>query len=168
VELQEPQEQRGYTRVLFEGGQDDLLHVYLGLVAPRAELIHGIIEVSQGGAPMIPIVAAKVLKLFAQRGSTSTKSIDFHLTDREVEILRYLVDGYSYKMIADKCGVSYATVNTHVSHNYVKLQVKSMAGAVGVALREGLVGGSRSSSCGSAIARCTGSRVVSANTRRTS
>ena len=81
----------------------------------------------------------KVHKLFAQRGGVSSKSVDFDLTEREVEILRYLVDGYSYKMIAEKCGITYATVNTHVSHIYEKLQVKSVAGAVNVAIRVGLV-----------------------------
>lgn len=50
--------------------------------------------------------------------------------------LRYLVDGFSYKMIAEKCAVSYATVNTHVSHIYQKLQVKSVAGAVSLAVQE--------------------------------
>ncbi len=112
---------------------------YLLKQTAPTKLIDGIIEVAQGGAPMTPIVAAKVLKLFAQRGSASSKSVDFHLTAREVEILRYLVDGFSYKMIAEKCGISYATVNTHVSHIYEKLQVKSVAGAVSLAVREGLV-----------------------------
>lgn len=112
---------------------------YLLKQTAPTKLIDGIMEVAQGGAPMTPIVASKVLALFSQRGSFSTRTIDFHLTEREVEILRYLVDGYSYKMIADKCAVSYATVNTHVSHIYQKLQVKSVAGAVSLALREGLV-----------------------------
>jgi DNA-binding NarL/FixJ family response regulator len=112
---------------------------YLLKQTAPTKLIDGIIEVAQGGAPMTPVVAAKVLKLFAQRGSNAAKSIDFHLTDREVEILRYLVDGFSYKMIAEKCGISYATVNTHVSHIYEKLQVKSVAGAVSLAVRAGLV-----------------------------
>lgn len=88
---------------------------------------------------MTPVVAAKVLKLFAQRGGITSKAVDFHLTEREVEILGYLVDGYSYRMIAERCSVSYATVNTHVSHIYQKLQVKSVAGAVSLAVREGLV-----------------------------
>ena len=112
---------------------------YLLKQTAPTKLIDGIIEVAQGGAPMTPIVAAKVLKLFAQRGSGSSKTTEFNLTDREVEILRYLVDGFSYKMIAEKCAVSYATVNTHVSHIYQKLQVKSVASAVSLALREGLV-----------------------------
>ncbi|HRH36870.1 MAG TPA: response regulator transcription factor [Flavobacteriales bacterium] len=112
---------------------------YLLKQTAPTKLIDGIIEVAQGGAPMTPIVASKVLKLFAQRGGVSSKSADFELTEREVEILRYLVDGFSYKMIAEKCGITYATVNTHVSRIYQKLQVKSVAGAVSLAVREGLV-----------------------------
>ncbi|HMQ75396.1 MAG TPA: response regulator transcription factor [Flavobacteriales bacterium] len=112
---------------------------YLLKQTTPTKLIDGIIEVAQGGAPMTPVVAAKVLQLFAQRGNVALRSVDFNLTERELEILRYLVDGYSYKMIADRCGISYATVNTHVSHIYEKLQVKGMAGAISVALREGLV-----------------------------
>ena len=112
---------------------------YLLKQTAPTKLIDGIIEVAQGGAPMTPIVASKVLKLFAQRGSGSSKTVDFNLTDREVEILKLLVDGFSYKMIAEKCGITYATVNTHVSHIYEKLQVKSVAGAVSLAVREGLV-----------------------------
>ncbi|MBK9275757.1 MAG: response regulator transcription factor [Flavobacteriales bacterium] len=112
---------------------------YLLKQTTPTKLIDGIIEVAQGGAPMTPVVAARVLQLFAQRGNTALRSVDFHLTERELEILRYLVDGYSYKMIAGECGITYATVNTHVSHIYEKLQVKGMAGAISVALREGLV-----------------------------
>jgi DNA-binding NarL/FixJ family response regulator len=112
---------------------------YLLKQTAPTKLIDGIIEVAQGGAPMTPAVAAKVLKIFAQRGGVSSRTTEFHLTEREVEILRFLVDGFSYKMIAEKCGISYATVNTHVSHIYEKLQVKSVAGAVSLAVREGLV-----------------------------
>lgn len=77
----------------------------------------------EGGAPMTPTIASKVLKLFTHR-SRAIGTTDFQLTEREVEILKLLVDGYSYKMIATKCAISYATVNTHVSRIYQELQVK--------------------------------------------
>ena len=111
---------------------------YLLKQTSPTKLLEGILEVTQGGAPMTPVIASKVLKLFTQR-SLAIGSTDFQLTEREVEILKLLVDGYSYKMIAAKCAISYATVNTHVSHIYEKLQVKSVASAVNVAIREGLV-----------------------------
>ena len=102
------------------------------------KLIDGITEVMEGGAPMTPSVAFKVLKLFSNTKKTSSSS-SFNLTGREKEILNLLVDGYSYKMIADKCHISYATVNKHISNIYAKLQVNSVASAVSKAIKEGLV-----------------------------
>jgi DNA-binding NarL/FixJ family response regulator len=102
------------------------------------KLIEGITEVMNGGAPMTPTVAFKVLKLF----NTTQKKPDaerIDLTNREQEILKYLVEGYSYKMIADKCDVTYATVNKHITNIYAKLQVHSVAAAVSKAIKEGLV-----------------------------
>jgi DNA-binding NarL/FixJ family response regulator len=110
---------------------------YLLKQTSPTKLLDGIVEVMQGGAPMTPAVAKKVLVL-ASRKSAPTSS-DFQLTERETQILKLLVDGYSYKLIAQQCGISIGTVNTHVSHIYEKLQVKSAASAVSMALREGLV-----------------------------
>ena len=81
----------------------------------------------------------KVLQLFAKGGRRTEQKEEYSLTGREQEILTLLVEGYSYKMIAEACHVTTATVNSHVSHIYAKLHVSSAAGAVGVALREGLV-----------------------------
>jgi DNA-binding NarL/FixJ family response regulator len=102
------------------------------------KLIEGITEVMEGGAPMTPSVAFRVLKLFNNHKKTEIPS-SIVLTTREKEILNLLVDGYSYKMIADKCSISYATVNKHISNIYAKLQVNSVAAAVSKALKEGLV-----------------------------
>ncbi|MBK9148707.1 MAG: response regulator transcription factor [Flavobacteriales bacterium] len=102
-------------------------------------LIESIREVDNGGAPMTPTIARKVLQLLGTRSSRIGASADFHLTAREQEILGLLVDGLGYKAIATRCDISYATVNTHVTHIYQKLHVASVAGAVKVALREGLV-----------------------------
>ena len=111
---------------------------YLLKQTSPTKLLEAIVEVTQGGAPMTPAIAKKVLQLFAQR-SGAAKPNDFQLTERETEILKLLVDGFSYKSIAAKCDISSGTVNTHISHIYEKLQVNSMASAVSVALREGLV-----------------------------
>lgn len=102
------------------------------------KLIEGIVEVMEGGAPMTPTVAFKVLKLFNNR-KKSISPTAISLTKRENEILNLLVEGYSYKMIAEKCFISYPTVNKHISNIYGKLQVNSVAAAVSKALREGLV-----------------------------
>lgn len=110
---------------------------YLLKQTSPTKLIDGILEVLAGGAPMTPAVAKKVLKMAGNKGPLASN--DFQLTERETQILRLLVDGYSYKLIGEQCGITYATVNTHVSHIYQKLQVKSVAGAVSLAVREGLV-----------------------------
>ncbi len=102
------------------------------------DLIEGIREVLQGGAPITPSVAHKILTLFKNR-KVMPKSKDFNLTKREIEVLKLLIEGNSYKMIAEKCYISYPTVNTHVSNIYKKLQVQSVASAVAKALKEGLV-----------------------------
>lgn len=102
------------------------------------KLIEGIQEVLNGGSPITPAIAGKILKLFSSRLTPSSVT-KIQLTKREQEILSLLVEGYSYKMIAAKCFITYATVNTHVTNIYEKLQVKSVAAAVAKALREGLV-----------------------------
>ena len=105
------------------------------------KLIEGIQEVLNGGAPITSTVAGKILKLFSGKLNIlpAQEEEEIQLTRREREILHLLVEGFSYKKIADKCSISYATVNTHISHIYEKLQVKSVAAAVAKALRKGLV-----------------------------
>lgn len=103
-----------------------------------SQLLQAIDEVMNGGAPMTPVIARKVLQLFSSMHTPRSKE-NFELTKRETEILKLLVDGYSYKMIAGKCFISFATVNTHVNNIYQKLHVNSATGAVSKALKEGLV-----------------------------
>ncbi len=111
---------------------------YILKQAQPVTLLEGITEVLEGGAPMTPTIARKVLQLFNKQNSL-VKIDDFKLTARELEILGFLVKGYSYKMIAAELFVSYPTVNTHISNIYSKLHVQSSAGAVALAIREGLV-----------------------------
>ncbi|MFT4532668.1 MAG: DNA-binding NarL/FixJ family response regulator [Saprospiraceae bacterium] len=87
---------------------------------------------------LIRILGARHLQLFNTTQKSSATS-DIAITNREKEILNLLVEGYSYKMIADKRIFSYATVNKHISNIDVRLQVNSVAAAVSMALREGLV-----------------------------
>lgn len=102
------------------------------------QLINGIQEVMNGGAPMTPSVASKVLKLLHGNNKRPSDA-QIELTNREKEILSLLVDGFSYKMIGEKCFISYATVNKHISNIYEKLQVHSVGAAVSRALKEGLI-----------------------------
>lgn len=93
-------------------------------------------EALDGGAPMTGSIAAKVLRHFS--AETQVKK-DYHLTEREKHILSFLVKGYSYKLIAAECGISYNTVNNHIRNIYDKLYVNSATEAVSLAIKERLV-----------------------------
>lgn len=97
------------------------------------KLIEAVRDVATGGSPMTPTVAHHVLNVFRKKHE-KVKRQDFQLSEREQEILSYLVQGLSYKMIADKCNVSYSTVNSHISHIYQKLHVSSGPQAVAKAI----------------------------------
>jgi DNA-binding NarL/FixJ family response regulator len=92
------------------------------------EIIEAIRELHQGGSPMSPSVARKVVHFF-QSGSP-LKEDDYQLTTREKEILFALVDGLSYKKIADKYYLSVHTIRKHISSIYQKLHVHSKSQAV--------------------------------------
>lgn len=103
---------------------------------PTDRLVEGIREALEGGAPMTPSVARRVLRMMEAK--PAQKAEEFQLTERELAILTLLVKGHTYKRIAAELGVSYATVNKHVSNVYVKLRVHSVSEAVALAIRKGL------------------------------
>jgi DNA-binding NarL/FixJ family response regulator len=105
---------------------------------PPAQILQAIREIHCGGAPMTPSIASKVLAMF-KSGTTFTKDESYNLTDREMEILKYLVEGMSYKAVAEKCFVSLDTVSSHVKNIYKKLQVHSKSEAVGKAIKGKIV-----------------------------
>jgi DNA-binding NarL/FixJ family response regulator len=93
------------------------------------KLIEGIRDVLEGGAPMTPSVARKVLQMLTQQSQDRSKN-PFDLTAREIEILSMLSKGMSYKMIADAGGITFHTVNSHLKKIYEKLHVHSATEAV--------------------------------------
>jgi DNA-binding NarL/FixJ family response regulator len=95
-------------------------------------------EVHEGGAFMSPPIARKILSLFQKHFPKSALQQEYNLSRREKEVLKYLVEGYSYKMIADKCTVSYETIRTYIKRIYEKLHVASMTEAVAKAIFENL------------------------------
>ena len=101
-------------------------------------ILSAIQEIYEGGAPMTPSIASKVLKMFKHK-SVSEKSEDSGLTTRELEILKYLVEGMSYKMVAETCFISMDTVSGHIKNIYKKLQVHSKSEAVAKAIRGKMV-----------------------------
>ena len=105
---------------------------------PPIQMLAAIKEVFEGGAPMTPSIARKVLKMVKYKPSTETVS-DFNLSDREKEVLKYLVEGMSYKLIAESCFISPETVSGHIKNIYKKLQVHSKGEAVAKAIKKNIV-----------------------------
>lgn len=110
---------------------------YLLKNTPPARIIEALNEVVEGGAPMTPDVALRVVKLF--RNFAPPEKSDYCLTEQETRILKLLVDGHHYKTAAVELGISRTTVAFHLKNIYFKLQVHSKTDAVVKALRENLV-----------------------------
>jgi DNA-binding NarL/FixJ family response regulator len=99
-------------------------------------LLEAIDNVLHGGAPLSPSIAKKVLQSFQP---VSPARLHYNLSDREKEVLKYLVKGYSYKMIAGSCFISIDTVRGHIRNIYTKLHVNCGREAVAKALRDRIV-----------------------------
>ena len=106
---------------------------YLLKKTPPEEILEAINELYEGGAPMSPSIARKVIQAFQVKPSSVLE--DYQLTSREKEILYALVDGLSYKKIAEKYFVSIHTVRSHISSIYEKLHVNSKSQAVAKVLQ---------------------------------
>ncbi|MBC8047265.1 MAG: response regulator transcription factor [Fimbriimonadaceae bacterium] len=111
---------------------------YMLKKTPPAKLLEAIKELYDGGAPMTPEIAIKVLKFFRNKEEQKIRTEKL-LSEKEKEILSALVDGMSYKMIADKLHISYHTVNFHIRNIYKKLHVHSVSEAVAKAIKENIV-----------------------------
>jgi DNA-binding NarL/FixJ family response regulator len=102
------------------------------------EILSAIKEIYEGGSPMTPTIANRVLKMVKGQRNSESKNL-FNLTVREKEILSCLVEGMSYKLIADECVISADTVNVHIKNIYKKLQVHSKSEAVAKAIKGRIV-----------------------------
>ena len=102
-----------------------------------ARLLESLREVVDGGAPMSPDIARRVVTLFRQFRPRPRAAC--HLTPQETELLKLMVEGHHYKTAAQVMGISANTVSFHLKHIYEKLQVHSKTEAVAKALRERLV-----------------------------
>jgi DNA-binding NarL/FixJ family response regulator len=102
-----------------------------------ARLLECLKEVIEGGAPMSPEVARRVIRLF--RDIRPPERATYRLTPQETELLRLLVEGHNYKTAAAELDVSINTVSFHLRNIYDKLQVHSKSEAVAKALRNRLV-----------------------------
>jgi len=102
--------------------------------SPR-ELLEALTSLSQGGAPMSPKIARKVIREFQAAGDENVSP----LSHRECEILKSIEQGLSYKEISDRCCISPHTVHTHIKNIYEKLQVKDRPSAILKARKKGII-----------------------------
>lgn len=98
---------------------------------PMPELLKAIFEIKAGGSYMSPSIARKVVEHF----TPARRKEDDILSPREMQVIRALTDGLSYKLIADRLSVSIDTVRTHIKNIYRKLQVNSKTEVLNKAFR---------------------------------
>ncbi|MEY4594725.1 MAG: hypothetical protein RIQ47_1135 [Bacteroidota bacterium] len=102
------------------------------------ELVDAIHTIINGGAPMSPAIARRVVSSF-QQAPEKNHETGFSLTNRENEILDLLAQGFRNKDIADKLFVSVNTIRTHIYNIYEKLHVKNRIEALNKTGRNGRV-----------------------------
>lgn len=137
------------ARILMQTVFDDQERIFAAICAGAhgyilkntlpSKIIESILEVYQGGAPMTPEVASKVLRLLASGDQQQVNHEAFELTPREKQVLQLLVQGKAYKIIAADLDITYDTVRAHIKKIYEKLHVGSMTEAVAKAIQHKLV-----------------------------
>lgn len=110
---------------------------YLLKKTPPARLLEAIREAHEGGSPMSPEIARKVIRIFRETAPPAPLEHDLH--EREVELLRLLAQGHSYQAAADRLHVSVNTVRNYIRSTYEKLHVHSRSEAVHKALKGRLI-----------------------------
>lgn len=108
---------------------------YLLKSATPTELLDGIREAAQGGAPMTPVIARMVVD--ALGGSHGERPPE--LTLREREVLHLLAGGSTYAEIAEQLGIGFGTVQGYIKNLYRKLEVSSKAEAAALAVKHGIL-----------------------------
>ncbi|MEL6864003.1 MAG: response regulator transcription factor [Bacteroidota bacterium] len=96
---------------------------YLLKNTPLSKVREAILNVHNGDAAMSPSIARKVIAYFQPRKAPNREQ----LTSREQQIVQAIVDGLSYKMIANRLNISFETVKQHIKNIYKKLQINSKA-----------------------------------------
>ena len=115
---------------------------YLLKEASADEVVGAVLELARGGVPMSPAVARTVLGHARRHGpppDPAAAAAALALTEREREVLGWLVADEAEEAIAERLFVSPHTVRSHVKNLYAKLGVHSRAQAVRLALEKGLV-----------------------------
>lgn len=112
-------------------------HGYLLKNTSGDKIIEAIMEVVDGGAPLTSSIARRVLNYFSKRPAPAKE--EYNLSARELEILEWLVKGYSQKMVAAELHLSKHTINNHIKNIYQKLQVHNVSEAVATAIQKRII-----------------------------
>lgn len=110
-----------------------------------AELIEAIEQIREGGAPISPLLARLLLKKFRrpdalpETGGVASPIDMPTLSEREIEVLKLVAQGYVSKEIAVRLGIGPSTVSTHIKSLYKKLAVHTRVQVVAVAQARGLI-----------------------------
>ncbi len=110
---------------------------YLLKKTPPAKLLEAIREAYEGGAPMSPEIARKVVRLF--QNTKQPEKLEEQLTPQEVRLLQLLSDGHGYQSAAGQLNISINTIRNYIRSVYEKLHVHSKNEAVSKALRNGII-----------------------------
>ena len=130
------------TSIIMQSGYDDNEKVFESICNGASgyilkndmadKLLDYLEEIKNGGAPMSPTIAMKVLNRMkeVEIESRPIETKDYNLTQREREVLTYIYNGFNHKQITEKLFISYDTVRSHVKKIYEKLHVASKTEAM--------------------------------------
>lgn len=123
-------DEKSIIQLLMDIGADG----YILKNATQEELLQGIKQVQQGKKHFSPDVTIALL-----RSDKDVASINHDLTERELEILKLIAEGFSNKEIGDKLFISHRTVDTHRTNLMKKLEINNIAGLIRYAIKHSLV-----------------------------
>jgi DNA-binding NarL/FixJ family response regulator len=133
------------TQVVMLTAYEDTENIFNSLAAGAAgyllkrsksqEILDAVRDVLNGGSPMSTHIARKVVQSFQSRPAAAPAEAEAELSPREQEVLNLLSQGFMYKEISDKLGISFETVRTYIRRIYEKLHVRTRTEAVAKALR---------------------------------
>lgn len=99
---------------------------YISKRTPLSKIVEAIDIVANGGSYMSPGIAKKITRYFVN----SPKEVSTKLSNRQIEITKYVVDGFTYSQIAEKCFISLNTVRSHIKNIYSVLEINNKANLI--------------------------------------
>lgn len=119
---------------IFTALQNGAIGYMIKKVEPE-ELIQAVKDAYEGGSPMSPMIARKVIASM----QLSPKAKKLEINDREKEVLELLANGNSYSAIGKELDLTVDGVGYHIRNIYRKLQVNSKAAAVAKGIKNGVI-----------------------------